>query len=132
MPSDIVLTMNSEELYQRLLKFAQRSQRLVKKLPKTVYNLEYGGQLIRCSSSPGANYIEAIEGSSRKDFTYRLTVCRKETKESNHWLLLIQSANEELEDIQTEAEELIAEAKEFIKIFTSSIITSEKNRGIKK
>ncbi|MCL5970795.1 MAG: four helix bundle protein [Patescibacteria group bacterium] len=123
--------MNSEILYERLLKFAQRSQKLVGKLPKTSYNLEYGDQLIRCSASPGSNYIEAIEASSRKDFTYRLKVCRKEVKESIHWLRLIKSANDNPIKMQRECNALILEAQEFIRIFTSSILTSEKNRGIK-
>ena len=126
------MKMTSDELYERLLRFAQRCQKLVKKLPKTIYNIEYGRQLIRSSASPGSNYIEAIEAISRKDFTHRLKMCRKETKESIHWLVLIQSANEVLDEIQVELRELIAEAREFIKIFTSSVLTSEKNREIRK
>lgn len=122
--------MNSEILYERLLLFAQRCQKLVYKLPKTIYNLEYGSQLIRSSASPGANYIEAIEGSSHKDFTHRLKICRKESRESIHWLLLIKSANEEDVSIKEQADLLINEAREFIRIFTSSILTAEKRRGI--
>lgn len=123
--------MTSEELYERLLSFARRNQKLVKALPKNAYNFEYGGQLIRAAASPGANYIEAIEASSRKDFTHRLKICRKETKESVYWLTLIEEANEELAEIQHEIESLIAEARELIRIFTSSILTSEKNQQIK-
>lgn len=124
--------MTPELLYKRLFAFAQKCQQLINKLPKTAYNIEYGKQLIRSSSSPGANYIEAIEASSRKDFTHRLKVCRKETKESIHWLMLIQSANNTILEIQKESVELTKEAQEFIRIFTSSILTSEKNRGINK
>ena len=122
--------MNSETLYERLLIFGQRCQKLVIILPKTVYNFEYGGQLIRSSSSPGSNYIEAIEATSSKDFAYRLKVCRKETKESMHWLILIKSANENIEAIKKEADELIKEVDELIRIFTSSILTSERNQKI--
>lgn len=124
-------TFTSELLYERLLTFAKRCQKLVSQLPKTIYNIEYSSQLIRSSASPGANYIEAIEASSPKDFTHRLKICRKESKESTHWLFLIQYANEKLPEIQAELEVLIKEAREFIKIFSSSIITSERNRGIK-
>lgn len=120
--------MTSEELYYRLLLFAKRSQKLVYTLPNTVYNREYGGQLIRSSASPGSNYIEAIEATSKKDFGYRLKVCRKETKESIHWLSLIQFANENVIEIQQEAQFLINEAQELIRIFTKSILTSEKNQ----
>lgn len=119
--------MTPDILYKRLVVFAQNCQRLVKKLPKAIYNLEYGNQLIRSSSSPGANYIEAIEASSKKDFIYRLKVCRKETRESAHWLLLIQDANTEIQDLSIETGGLIKEANELIRIFTSSVLTSEKN-----
>jgi len=119
----------SEELYERLLDFAKKSLELVKKLPKTTYNIEYGSQLIRSSGSPGANYIEAVEGSSRKDFIHRLKICRKESKESIHWLRLIKYANGQIVGVAEEADELIREAGEFIKIFTSSILTSQKNLG---
>jgi len=120
--------MNSEELYERLFSFAQKNLDLVKRLPKTRYNLDYGSQLIRCSASPGANYIEAVEGASRKDFIYRLKVCRKECKESIHWLRLIKFANKEVHDIVEDCDELIVEARELIRIFTSSVLTSEKNQ----
>lgn len=123
---------NSKILYERLLQFAKLCQKLVGKLPKTVYNLEYGRQLVRSSASPGSNYIEAIEASSRRDFIHRLKICRKEVKESIHWLRLIQFANEEVDGIRIEADQLINDAQEFIRIFTSSILTAEKNREIKK
>ena len=123
--------MTSDILYNRLLLFAQDNQKLVKKLSKTIYNIEYGSQLIRSSSSPGANYIEAIEASSRKDFIYRLKVSKKEIKESCHWLMLIQSANDNKREIFEESGRLIREAYELIKIFSSSIQTSERNLQIK-
>ena len=123
---------NSNILYERLLRFAQRCQELIKKLPKTIYNIEYCKQLIRSSASPGSNYIEAIEATGRKDFTYRLKICRKETKESLHWLRLIQSSNQDMIQVQKDARDLINEGQELIRIFTSSILTSEKNSGISK
>lgn len=129
---EVLSKMTPELLYERLLTFAKRCQKLVKRLPKTIYNIEYGSQLIRSSASPGSNYIEAIEASSRRDFIYRLKVCRKETKESIHWLMLIENANEEFAEIKKESEDLIKEARELIRIFTSSVLTSEKNKEIRK
>jgi four helix bundle protein len=123
---------SSEIFYDRLLYFSLSCLKLVKKLPKTLYNNEYGKQLISSSASPGANYIEAIEASSRKEFIYKLKACRKETKESIHWLVLIQRANEEMNETSKDSENAIIEAKEFIRIFTSSILTAEKNGAIKK
>jgi len=122
---------NSEVLYKRLLTFAQDCQKLVKILPKNIYNIEYGSQLIRSSASPGANYIEAIEASSSRDFIHRLKICRKETKESTHWLLLIESGDEESIRIKQECQRLINEARELIKIFSSSVATSQRNLQIK-
>ena len=70
----------SEEFYKRLYKLARESQNLVKLLPKMNYNAIYSDQLIRSSSSIGANYIEALDGLSVKDFIHRMKICRKETR----------------------------------------------------
>ncbi|MDP3726784.1 MAG: four helix bundle protein [bacterium] len=121
-----------ELLYERLLEFAKRCQRLVRRLPKAVYNIEYGSQLIRSSASPGANYIEVIEAISFKDFVHRLKICLKETKESIHWLLLIENANLDSLEFKKEIKELIQEARELIKIFSSSLATVKRNKEIKK
>lgn len=121
-----------EILHKRLLLFAQRGQKLITKLPRTSYNLIYSNQLIRSSSSPGANYIEAVEATSAKEFIHRLKICRKEVKESNYWLILIQNSNLKEGWVKKESDELIREGTELIKIFTASIITSERNLKIKK
>ena len=99
-------------------------------LSRTPYNQVYGKQLLRSSSSPGANYIEAIEASSRKEFILKLKICRRETKESVYWLNMIKDSNNGVGNIQNECESLIKNAQEFIRIFASSILTSEKNLGI--
>lgn len=83
----------SEEFYERMYLFAVNSLSLIKTLPRASHNTEYGKQLIRSSASIGANYIEALEGLSKKDFAHRLRVCRKEARESVHWLRLISDAN---------------------------------------
>jgi len=83
--------------------------------------------LMRSSGSPGANYIEAIEGPSKKEFINRLVICRKESKESVHWLRLIKYANTDYKEIVSECDFLIKEAGEFVKIFNSAILTSRGN-----
>lgn len=123
--------LNSETLYKRLLRFAEKCQELTSGLPRNISNIEYSKQLIRSSGSIGANYIEAIEGFSRKEFVHRLKICRKETKESVHWLVLIQSSNSESK-INKDCEALIAEGRELIRIFASSISTAERNIKINK
>jgi four helix bundle protein len=122
----------SEVFYNRLLQFGIDCQKLVRQLPKGISNFEYSKQLIRSSASPRANYIEAIEASSRKDFIHRLKICRKEAKESIHWLKLIQSSNEKDRELIEKCAIYIKEALEFIRIFTSSILTAEKNGAIDK
>jgi four helix bundle protein len=120
-----------EILQERLIKFAQRCRILAGRLPKNSHNIVYSNQLNRASSSPGANYIEAIEASSAKEFILKLKTCRKEIKESNYWLTLIQTSNENLIWVKKEIEELIKEGNELIKIFTASIITAERNQKIR-
>jgi len=89
----------------------------VKKIPRTISNIEYGKQLIRSSGSQAANYIEANESLSRKDFMLRIKICRKEAKESRLWLrLCITADDKEFSQMQVE---LIQEAYELTKIFNS-------------
>ena len=119
--------MTSEEFYNRLLNFAKKCLNIVKILPNTVYK-EYSEQLIRSSASPAANYIEALEASSRKDFIHRLKICRKEAKESIHWLDLIQSANSNSTQISKGTQECTREAKEFIRILRLRFLYPKKTR----
>jgi four helix bundle protein len=71
----------------------------------------------------GANYIEANEAISKKDFAYRIKICRKESKESRYWLRLIE-VNGVL-SLERERKGLIQEATELMKIFGSIIRKSE-------
>ena len=74
------------DLCERTFQFAKAVRHFVRKLPKTISNFEDVKQLVRSSGSVGANYIEAQEALSRKDFRYRVSVSRKEAKESIYWL----------------------------------------------
>jgi len=76
------------DLEERTFQFAKRCRDFVKKLPRTISNIEYGRQLIRSSSSPASNYIEANECLGKKDFVHKIKICRKESKESRLWLRL--------------------------------------------
>jgi four helix bundle protein len=111
------------DLEDRTLKFAKNVRALVKKLRKTVGNIEDGKQLVRSSGSVGANYIEANEALSKKDFILRIKICRKESKESRYWLKLldIQDASEQ----ENERISLIKEATELMNIFGSILRKSE-------
>ncbi len=82
---------NSKPIYdleERTYQFAKAVRIFVKTLPKTIANIEDGKQLIKASGSVGANYIEANEALSKKDFKMRIKICRKEAKESAYFLRL--------------------------------------------
>lgn len=99
--------------------FAKNVCLFIKGLPKTISNIEYCKQVIRSSSSVGANYIEANESLGKKDFIMHLRISRKEAKESHYWLRLILETNDEKSS--TECNKLIQEATELKKIFSAII-----------
>jgi four helix bundle protein len=104
-----------QDLEERTYLFAKQTRDYVKLLSHSLSHIEYGKQLIRSSGSVGANYIEANECISKKDFYHRIKICRKEAKESRLWLRLT-IPNKQEEVIQ---EKLIQEAMELTKIFSS-------------
>lgn len=106
------------DLEERTLKFAKEVIEFSKTLPKTLANIEIIRQLIRSSGSVGANYIEANEALSKKDFMMRIKICRKESKESRYWLRLIEVNGKDAEKRQ---QLLINEATELMKIFGSIV-----------
>ncbi|MCL4354346.1 four helix bundle protein [Patescibacteria group bacterium] len=103
------------DLEDRSLKFAKDCRNFIKKMPKTVGNIEDGKQLVRSSGSVGANYIEANESLSKKDFVLRVKICKKETKESRFWLNLLDT-RESLQ-LEKERQSLMQETNELMKIF---------------
>src|ERR1043166_312195 len=105
------------DLEERTFLFAQSIRAFVKTLPRTVGNAEDVRQLVRASGSVAANWIEADEALSKKDFLVRAKICRKEAKESRLFLRLIEAgaANKRA------CEELTAEARELTLIFSAII-----------
>lgn len=100
------------DLEDRTFNFARDVRAFIKKLPLTLANREDGRQLINASGSVGANYIEANEALSKKDFMMRIKICRKEAKENRYWLRLLDTHdNHDLEkrrkDLEQEATELM-------------------------
>ena len=110
------------DLEERTLRFAKEVIQFVKAIPRTLANIEVAKQVIRSSGSIGANYIEANEALSRKDFVMRIKICRKEAKESAYWLKLIEVKNE---DDERKRELLIDESTQLMKIFSSILEKSK-------
>lgn len=99
--------------------FAADVRFLVRRLPRSLQNEEDSRQLIRSSGSIGANYIEADESLGKKDRAMHLKIARKEAKESEHWLQLLDvQGNPELENKRSE---LVKEAKELTRILSAMI-----------
>ena len=107
------------DLEERTYQFAKRVVIFCKKLPRTIANIEYIKQVIRSSGSVGANYIEANESLSKRDFKMRIKICRKEAKETAYWLRILVETNEN--QYNTEGSSLFQEATELKKIFSSMV-----------
>ena len=114
------------DLEERLLEYSVRIIKTVERLPNTKAGNHVSGQLLRSGTSAYPNHGEAQAAESQKDFIHKLRISLKELRETHRWLKLIQRVPliqkpELLNDILEETDELI-------KIFVTSIKTSEKKR----
>lgn len=114
---------NKYDLEERTFQFAKNVCQFVKTLKRTDSNIEYARQVIKSSSSVGANYIEANEALSKKDFKMRIKISRKEAKEAAYFLRLILETNNE--DFKDEGSGLLNEAIELKKILSAILLKSE-------
>lgn len=100
----------AEKLEQRCSKFGIDIISLCKSIKLTALNAPIINQLIRSATSVGANYMEANGASSRKDFKNKIYICKKEAKESKHWLIMLLHLHPEekieIDSLQQEAQEL--------------------------
>jgi four helix bundle protein len=110
------------DLEGRTYIFAKQVREFLRKIPNDIANIEDSKQLIRSSGSVGANYIEANEALSKKDFVMRIKISRKEAKESRYWLRLLRVPNDEQE---MERNKLSMEATELMNIFGAILRKSE-------
>ena len=112
-------------LEERCHQFGKRVRAYCRKLKKDLANIEDIKQLVKASGSVGANYIEANENVGKGDLKYRIKVCRKESKESMHFLGLIELFGYEV--LEKERDALIDEATQLRKIFSSMIKKLDSN-----
>ena len=111
------------DLDERTLRFARDVRAFIKTLPRTLANDEDARQLVRASGSVGANYIEANDSLSKKDFVMHIKISRKEAKESRYWLRLLDTAGRESSE-ETRGS-LVREATELMNIFGAIVRKSE-------
>ena len=113
------------DLEDRTAKFAESIIDLVKKIKINPINKRIIPQIVASSGSIGANYCEANEAESKKDFIHKITIAKKEIKETKHWLRLLARAEvnqkEKIIPIWKEKQELL--------LIFSKIINSCKNKN---
>ncbi|MDB6020471.1 MAG: hypothetical protein JWQ04_328 [Pedosphaera sp.] len=115
-PSENGPARHAFDLEERTARFGEAVIRFCKKIPRAPENDRLIGQLVGCSTSVGANYCEANEGVSKKDFRNTIGRCVKEAKETKFFLRMIAASEPKLAD---EARKLYREAKELHLIFAS-------------
>jgi four helix bundle protein len=115
---------NKYNLEERTARLAEDIIDVVKGTKVTTYNRRIIGQLVGSGGSIGANYCEANEAESKSDFIHKIGICKKEIKETKHWLRLLLKTNPEK---KAEIDKLREEAQELLLIF-SKIHTSSKRK----
>ncbi len=112
--------MQNRDLVQRTFNFAVGVGKLVNQLPNTIANRAYFAQLVRCSSSVGANYRASQRAKSGKDFINKLKIVEEEADETIYFLQLLIALNEKSEHLM---QPLVNEGTEILKIIVSAINT---------
>src|SRR5262249_23074177 len=116
------------DLEERTARFGEAVIVFVKKISVTPVTRSLIDQLVRSGTSVGANYCEADNAESKTDFCHKISLCKKESRESKHWLRMMATAEPDRKD---EARVLWQEAKELHLIFTA-ILRSSKARSSSK
>ena len=111
------------DLEERTAIFGEDVIEFAKKLRKNDINRPLINQIIRSATSIGANYMEADGAESKKDFRHKIALCKKEAKETKHWLRMIAKADPSEKDV---CRKLWHEAQELTLIFSSIILSSGK------
>lgn len=114
------------DLEERTSKFGEAIIRFAKKIPRSPGNDRIIGQLVGCGTSVGANYCEADEAVSKREFSVKIATCKKEARETKFFLRMTATAEPGLKD---EARELWQEARELHLIFSQIYRTCKKGRA---
>jgi four helix bundle protein len=112
------------DIKRRTFEFAVDIISFVNELPQTSVMFVLGKQLIRSGTSVGANIEEADGTDSRKDFIYKVSIARKEARETNYWLRIIE-ASHNCKNIRLSP--LIKESLELILILSKIMMNTKSN-----
>ncbi len=115
------------DLEDRTSKFGMNTIIFVKKIPHNLVDNIFISQLVRSATSIGANYCEADCAESRKDFEHKIAICKKESKETKHWLKMISTSNPNLKE---EIKPFLKEVIELNLIFSAIINSSRSNNRL--
>lgn len=104
------------DLEERTARFGENIILFAKTLDKNLINNSLISQIVRSGTSVGANYMEADGAESKKDFNHKISLCKKEAKETKHWLRMIAITDQDKAD---NCRKLWKEAHELVLIFSS-------------
>ena len=107
---------------QRLLKFGVAVIRLASKFPRTPAGFAIANQLIKSATSIGANFVEAQDASSARDFVQKLSIALREARETIYWLQIVKMSGLVSETLLTES---IKEGNEIIAVLVTSVKSSK-------
>lgn len=109
--------MTTFDLEDRMLRFATDTRDFLHTISTTPANKIYSDQLLRSSSSVGANYIEGNDAIGEKDFLVKIRTSRREAKESRYWLRLLEIEDQNV--LRNEHARLIDEAEQLTRILSA-------------
>jgi four helix bundle protein len=116
---------NKFDLEERTAKFGEEIIKFNQRIPENPITRPLISQLVKAGTSIGANYCEADDAESKRDFKHKIGICKKEARETKHWLRMIVTVIPELKE---EARKLWLEAKELNLIFNAIIRSSSKKK----
>lgn len=116
---------NNHDIHERIYAFVLRVLQFTRKVPSNYINQVLTGQLVRAITSVGANDQEADGAFTRAGFIHCYVIVRKEGKESLFWIRIVSDCNPIL---KKEAEELLLEGDEIVRIVTAIVLNTRKKK----
>jgi four helix bundle protein len=113
------------DIKERTFEFGVRIVRLVNTLPRTIAGGKVAEQLVKSGTSIGANVEEADGAESKRDFVHKMSIARKEARETRYWLRIVRATG--LSKDTQGVDYLLQESEELVRIL-SAIIKSTKKR----